>query len=218
MEKSDKSIKELVQGNKVFIQVGTNIGKDFFRDVVFYHKPERTILIEPNEDLIDIIKTNYEGIKVDIENVAIIENPGPVTLYHPDREGYYHGCFSLLPMNDWEDLVEIHAEGVTINSIFEKYGIGKIDFLCVDTEGYDAIILKTIDFKKNPIDLIVFENWHFPPEAFSRYNRNWKTLGSIADEEICGILEMHGYKLFTDKDCWYNRVAIHETIYNNPIL
>lgn len=218
-----KSIKELLDiknRKEVFVQIGTNDGLDLFHEMANLYKPKLIVLIEPNKNLIDCIKTNYEGINgVHIENVAITnEEKDDVILYIPGSEekgipkvGYDTGHFSLLPMNDWgekDGMITIHAKGITINSIFEKYNIKYVDYLCVDTEGYDAQILKTIDFLKIPIDIIIFESWLFQPEVFTKHNANWEFLGAAAYDEIHKILSLIGYDIYDDSDYQFNKIAV----------
>jgi hypothetical protein len=47
-----------------FVQVGAFDGNDEFREMVLKYKPEKTLLIEPNKDMISLITENYTGIKV----------------------------------------------------------------------------------------------------------------------------------------------------------
>ena len=86
--------------------------------------------------------------------------------------------FSLLPMDDWgNDFVEIEAPSMTFNDLCDKYEIRHIDFLQIDTEGYDAEIIKSIDFTKIKIDTIKYEIWHFPVECFKRHGEKGKEYG-----------------------------------------
>lgn len=207
----------------VFIQIGTNNGEDFFRDMVLLHKPQTVILIEPNKDLMGFIEKNYYGINgVHIETVAITKiEEDDVILYIPrqnesgfadnGQRNYDYGHLSLLPMNDWGDketMRTIHAKGVTLNSIFDKYGITYVDFLCIDTEGYDGEIIKTIDFLQHLIDIIKYEDWSFPSENFSKHNTNWEELGLASVNVINDILFSFGYDIYNDAEDIHNKFAI----------
>ena len=48
-----------LKSNKVMIQIGTNLGRDIFRDLVQKYNPSKVLLIEPNSSLINDIKRNY---------------------------------------------------------------------------------------------------------------------------------------------------------------
>ena len=61
---------------------------------------------------------------------------------------------------------EIEVEGITIESLKEKYRLEEINFLFIDAEGYDYEILKQV-FNLNLLpELIVFENKHLGWEKF----------------------------------------------------
>jgi len=155
---------------KVFIQIGTNNGNDNFRKLVIQHKPSKVILVEPNYSLFDIITEHYKDIpNVYIENKAIYYNSNSeISLYIPKTNanniaangcGYCDAHYSLVPMNDWGDaLQEIKTDSITFDDLCIKYNIrSKIDYLQIDTEGFDTEILKMIDFNKYDIRMIRYE-------------------------------------------------------------
>lgn len=172
---------------KVFFQIGTNDGNDLFRELVIMNKPDIIILVEPNETLINEIKKNYSNIEnVHIYNNAIYyNNDESVELYLPAKNGIYgtkadnnhiytHGQFSLLPMNDWgnkSDMVKITSKSITFDKICSNHNITSIDYLQIDTEGFDSEIIKMINFDKYKINKIRFEKWGFKTECFTDYNK-----------------------------------------------
>ena len=169
-----------------FFQIGTNNGNDMFRDLVIKNKPDMVILVEPNENLIEEIKKNY----IDIENVYIYSNAiyynddELVELYIPAKNGIMGTCadnnniyadahFSLLPMNDWgkkSDMVKLIAKSITFDKICNIHNITNIEYLQIDTEGFDSEIIKMIDLSKYKIYKIRFEKWGFKQECFTDYN------------------------------------------------
>ena len=172
--------------SKVFFQIGTNDGNDLFRDLVKREQPDVVILVEPNEQLINKIKKNYSGIRnVYIYNNAIYYNDNTVELVIPAKNGiigtradnniiYTDGNFSLLPMNDWgnkNDMVKITANGITFDKICSIHDITNIDYLQIDTEGFDSEIIKMIDLTKYKIKKIRFEKWGFKTECFTDYHK-----------------------------------------------
>lgn len=181
---------ELVIMPSVYFQIGTNNGNDQFRKMVLRNKPDLVILVEPNPSLIDEIKKNYVGIpNVHIYNNAIYyTNDETLTLFMPSKHGimngeyglradnghtYQHGNFSLVPMNDWgkkEDMVKFIAKSITFDEICTQNNITNIDYLQIDTEGFDSEIIKMIDLSKYRIKIIRFEKWGFKQECFTDYN------------------------------------------------
>ena len=49
---------------------------------------------------------------------------------------------------------------VVFNDLVEKYNISEIEYLFIDTEGYDYQIIKSIDFNKTKINKVKFEYKH----------------------------------------------------------
>jgi len=218
------TIKEFLNKKRradTFIQIGTNDGCDRFRNIVREYKPKLVVLIEPNKDLIPEIENNYSGIaNVCIENVAIATEEKDVSLYIPLVDGngradngcyYSSSTFSMIPMNDWgsmDNMEKITAKAVTLSSIFRKYGIRKADYLCTDTEGYDAEILKNTDLWKYQIDILQYEKWDFDSSVFARHNPNWEQLGSAGMDTLHGILSLMGYDFYDDSDDGNNIIAV----------
>lgn len=173
--------------SKVFFQIGTNNGNDLFRRLVLKHIPDCIILVEPNENLIHEIKQNYSGIQnVYIFNNAIYyNNDEMLELYIPAKNGimgtradnnitYSDGHFSLVPMNDWgskNDMVKIKTKSITFDKICSIHGITNIEYLQIDTEGFDTEIIKMIDLSKYKINRLRFEKWGFKTACFTEYNK-----------------------------------------------
>lgn len=58
------------------------------------------------------------------------------------------------------DLEEVDIKIVVFNDLVEKYNIIEIEYLLIDTEGYDYQIIKSIDFNKTKINKVKFEYKH----------------------------------------------------------
>lgn len=197
---------------KVYIQIGTNNGNDLFRQKVISEKPDMTVLIEPLPFLISQIKANYQGI----ENVVVLnkaihyEDNKSIFLYKPcigkidgnkseNGHTYEDGNYSLLPMNDWgskENMKEVEATTINFNTLCNDLHITNIDYLQIDTEGFDTEIIKMIDFTKINIKQIRYEKWGFNSDCFTRYNsEKAQELGSNGMKEIENKLKGLGYIL-----------------------
>jgi FkbM family methyltransferase len=167
---------------RVFFQIGTNNGNDLFRELVIKEKPDMVILVEPNKLLIDEIKQNYHNI---YNNAIYYNDDEVIELYIAAKNGiigtradngiiYDSGHFTLLPMNDWgnkNDMVKITSTGITFDKICSSHGITNIDYLQIDTEGFDSEIIKMIDLSKYKINRIRFEKWGFKTECFTDYHK-----------------------------------------------
>lgn len=199
--------------SSVYFQIGTNDGNDLFRQIVLQKKPDLVILVEPNPSLMDQIKKNYDGIpNVHIFNNAVYyTNDETLTLFIPSKQGvmngergvradngitYHHVHFSLVPMNDWgkkEDMATFTTKSITFDEICKRHSITHIDYLQIDTEGFDSEIIKMIDLSKYTIKKIRFEKWNFKQECFTEYN------STHANE-----LGMNGMNLAKEKLLSYN--------------
>lgn len=190
----------------IFFQIGTNNGNDVFRDKVKKDKPSLIILVEPNKSLISDIKNNYKDIdNVHIFNNAIYyKNNEDIELYIPKNKGYGNGHFSLLPMNDWgekDTMDKFVTKSITFDEICSQYDIQEIDFLQIDTEGFDSEIIKMIDFNKYNIKQIRFEKWGFDTSCFTRHHRELSNeLGVNGMNASIEKLKIHNYSIDEIKD------------------
>ena len=173
--------------SKVFFQIGTNNGNDMFRELVLQNLPDCVILVEPNRELINEIIKNYSNIQnVYIYNNAIYYNDDEmVELYIPAKNGimgtradngiiYNDAHFSLLPMNDWgnkNDMVKIISKSITFDKICSIHGITDIEYLQIDTEGFDSEIIQMINLSKYKINKIRFEKWGVDSECFTNHHK-----------------------------------------------
>jgi FkbM family methyltransferase len=198
---------------RIFIQIGTNDGNDLFREKVIQEEPDIVILVEPNPELIPIIHNHYKNVKSNVivlNNAIYYESGKTVELYVPAKNGQYgtiaenghtytHVNFSLLPMNDWgekKDMVKIEAETLSWEHLCERYQIKKIEYLQIDTEGFDSEIIKMIDFERYKIYCLRFEKWFFDSNCFNKHNGELsESLGKNGNLEVISKLIEFGYTL-----------------------
>lgn len=164
------------------------------------------LLIEPVEHLFRQLVGNYRRCPADVrfENGAVAEEAGHRDFWRlkedTDLTGmpdWMNQLGSLLPERIdtmWdtceqnpahkqflaENTVVERVQCATVEELRRKHGIGEIDFLQVDAEGYDYEILKTIDFKSSK------------PKAIN-YER--VLLGEL-EGECREMLQAHGYVLY----------------------
>ena len=202
-----------IQKNKVLVQIGTNDGNDEFRDVVLRSNPTKVILVEPNSSLNDKIHLNYNGVReMYLENVVITDiDKGIQNLVKPKNiitstGRYYKGLnytskhYSLLPMDDWgDDFDVIEVESMSFMTLCEKHGLTDIHYLQIDTEGYDAEIIRAIDFSRVNIDIIKYEKWFFKEECFMRYGDKKKRYGVNGMIAVESLLKSLNYAMIHDR-------------------
>ena len=107
--------------------------------------------------------------------------------------------FSLVPMNDWgnkEDMVKITTKSITFDEICKIHDITKIDYLQIDTEGFDSEIIKMIDLNRYSINTIRFEKWGFNKECFTTYNEDLSNeLGINGLNAVLNKLKQYNYTI-----------------------
>ena len=200
-----------VKENKVLIQIGTHTGhnkNDDFGRIAEGFSPSKVILVEPNKELNDLILSSYAGIdNVFLENVAIVAEDikGPVQLVYPKNNvngvsinGCHYGShnFSLIPMDDWGDDFEVlETPSMTFTELCKKHKVTNIHYLQIDAEGYDAEIIRNIDFAKVHIDIIKYEDWSFPESCYTRYADKLKWYGTYGMEQVKAYLTFLGYEV-----------------------
>ncbi|MFN8256705.1 MAG: FkbM family methyltransferase [Bacteroidales bacterium] len=82
-------------------------------------------------------------------------------------------------------LAEINIKTITFNSLIEKYQVKRIDLLCIDTEGNELRILKSIDFNKTLIDIILVEN-NYKNKEIREFlvKNNFVIIGKLGSDEV----------------------------------
>lgn len=157
-----------------FMVIGANDGVE--RDKVYKYARRyccKGILIEPLPEIFEILKSNYSKIRNGnfyFENCLVCESPGSRYLYvfegddivksklhrisslkrsHLERPTWLNGDYRI-----GKKLVN----GTTVNALLEKYNLFHLNLLVIDAEGYDFEIIKTIDFARFTLDLIIYEH------------------------------------------------------------
>ena len=187
-----------LQSNKLFFQIGTNDGNDAFRLLVEEYEPEKIFLVEPWGSLYEKIHKSYSGKNYTlIEGVIHDKKEDETVLYFPDDAFNCTGNSTLVPMQNWnkEKLTPRKAPAYNFNDICQEHNITEIEFLMLDTEGFDNIILNSINFNKVKINNIMTENFNFDTEeCYTDYYKERNLLGKIGMDNIYKKLTKLNYK------------------------
>lgn len=179
-----------------FVQVGANDGISF--DFLYRFVTNRDsvgIAIEPIEEYFVELKKNYNRFeRIQVINKAVFETKDTHVIYKVKR-----ASFSEYP--DWvkgiasfnkshitkfefireEDIIEEYVEGDRLDTIIEKAGLQAIDYLQIDTEGYDYKVLSMFDFQKFHPSMIKVE---------------YVNLNHMEKQMTKDILKKHGYNVY----------------------
>jgi FkbM family methyltransferase len=79
----------------------------------------------------------------------------------------------------------IKMKAVKLQSLFDKYEIKKVDLISIDVEGAELQVLKSIDFDKTEIDVLLIENnYGLEKETEFLVNKGYKLLGNIQWDSV----------------------------------
>ncbi|CAM4153139.1 FkbM family methyltransferase [Gillisia hiemivivida] len=144
-----------------FIQVGANdgISFDFLYEFVITRKSSG-VVIEPVSDYFKELVNNYKDfpdiIKINKAIHSFEKSKKIFKIKNSSRHKYYDWVKGIASFDEnhhnktnisKEDMEEEHVQADTLmNIITDFYSNKKIDYLQVDTEGYDLEILKMLDY------------------------------------------------------------------------
>lgn len=180
----------------VFVQVGSNDGSkhDPLR-ATFLRTRWTGVLVEPVPYVFERLKANYARYpRARLENAAIAERSGALPFYHlrPAAPG------EALP--DWydelgsfrKDVILSHADRIPalesrlvstevrclrFDELCEKHGLAAVDLIHTDAEGYDDVILDSIDLARWRPRLVIYEHKHLARERRERCAQRFARLG-----------------------------------------
>ena len=175
--------KTRAEGRPVrFVQVGANDGiTDDPLSEFILRGNWRGVLIEPVRSAFTALKTNYVGIDgLTFLNVAVADHPG-------EAEIFTCGNSRVPPLS--RAFVEKKSGGSPIESyrvqladlteVMERYLPEGVDVLVVDAEGYDAVILSTVDFLRHRPKLILFESHNVSQSDLDALTGSIEPLGYV---------------------------------------
>jgi FkbM family methyltransferase len=87
-----------------------------------------------------------------------------------------------LPENKDDFIAVESVECICTDSLVKKYNLSKIDWLQIDTEGFDFEIIKMFDIDRTRPEVIVYENIHFPDSLRKECNDYLKSHGYLCKD------------------------------------
>jgi FkbM family methyltransferase len=204
-----------------FVQIGAHTGNDDAFEIIKKHDIEFGLLVEPLPNLIPLLKESYKEIpNITIENQAIAINDNDVISFYCDVNDPTSELSSLnkehLLRHDVkeEHIQEIKVPAISLESLLDKYNITELDYLFIDTEGFDFFILNSFNFHKYKIKNIIFEDAH-TDGPFSR-NKNYAklttkltsegyTIGKFNPSNSQAILNLQTTIIYRTSDSGYKK-------------
>lgn len=185
----------------VFVQVGANDGRTadpIYEFVTYNHRRVRGLVVEPVKDYFDELVENYRPYpSVTPVHAAIHRTEKEMTIYRVDpvrqkAEGLRKGIASFNPTHykrhhtPDDAMIAEKVPCMSLDELLAKYALTELDLLQIDTEGYDAEIVRSIDFAKLKPKIIRFEHGRL------------KTMPRDTFLEIADLLRVQGYDLIIE--------------------
>lgn len=156
-----------------FVQIGANDGVSF--DSLYRHITEhrcRGLVIEPVVDYFEELKLNYSAHpQVTTLRVAIHATAKEIDIHRvdPGAEGFAFGRKGVASFDPdhhkksatkTSDMVVEKVPCISWSELLDQQQITRLDYLQIDTEGYDFEILKMVvdEFRRCRPDVIKFEH------------------------------------------------------------
>lgn len=183
-----------------FIQIGAFDGKtnDPLHDFLFASTTARGVVLEPQEDIFQLLKETYSGKENIIPvNAAIYWTEGTQEFYtiRKDlkfpKEVYQLSSFNKQILSDHSKyikgldryIVSVDVPTVTIDGIVNSYNLHPLDLIQIDAEGFDYEIIKMIEKSNLWPKILRFEIEH---------------LNNTMLEEIFILLKQNNYNYFKE--------------------
>jgi FkbM family methyltransferase len=154
-----------------FLQIGANDGMSFDWLYEFVTSNRVTgVVVEPLADFFAELCHNYRNHpQVVPVNAAIHRTAREVDIYRVDPKAkglpsWTKGIASVNPDHHQksgtasENIIVERVRCITMQELFEQQAITHIDYLQIDTEGYDSEILNMIDYRVFKPSIIKFEH------------------------------------------------------------
>jgi FkbM family methyltransferase len=185
----ERVVATCLEGRDPFLlQVGANDGQSGDPLLPLFERHDwRGLLLEPMDVPFAALSARHRGRqRINLVNAAIADHDGTLELYlgtsnkttlasaRPDRN---------VLSKESEPLQVKQVECVRFETLFEKFGVERVDLLQIDTEGMDAVILRSFDLEKMAPTVVQLEFYCLPLaeriETMERFDRNgyvWKFL------------------------------------------
>jgi FkbM family methyltransferase len=173
------------------VQIGAGRGNDHVTKLIEIIDVKNLILVEANPLNIESLKKCYEKYNCIIENCVITNNENYTEeLFYSINDGPGYEVSSIkknhLKKHGYKDysIQSFIVKSMTLDSLFEKYKINKLDYLFMDIEGMDAEISLNFNPSNYDIKNIQIETLHLGDKLDSvieHYVKNGYTLNQGID-------------------------------------
>jgi len=171
----------------IVVQIGANRGNDELISIIKDATIDKLVLVKPLEKFNENLLKCYSHIKnLIIENIVITDdntkhseffylhskmddNSEQASLLQSHINKVFNRPEYKLDGTYEEQVIQTEIKCCTINDLFKKHNLSNIDILFIDAEGFDDKIIRSIDFEKNSIRKIYYENIHIDNQALINF-------------------------------------------------
>ena len=211
--------------NPIMFDIGAHDGASFHR---FLNDRWRVIAFEPNPfkyGPIEKLSQKSNLLTLCKKAISDKEEKG-LTFYLSDVSD---GISSLCNFHNSHKEASFKVDTLRLDTYCNKFNIDNINFLKIDTEGYDYFVLKSLDWSKIKPDIIECEYENKKTE--NKLNYTWKDMADfLVDKEYKILISewypivrygvIHKWKCFrrypsdqketVDPDSWGNFIAVKD--------
>lgn len=161
--------------NGVFLDIGANDRVSLSNSLFFEEKGWTGVCVDPHPVIFETLKTKRH---CHLLNACITDKDGIVNfLVEEGKPNMLSGILEFLDERHRtridKEIAEtggskrtIEIEALSPQTLLKRFGIDRVDYLSIDTEGCELSILKTFDFQKTPVRVVGVENGTRPPDLF----------------------------------------------------
>ena len=165
-----------IQNLDVLLDVGAHHGESIVTFMKYFNV-KRIYSFEPSpinfqilEKKVSLIKKKNSFVEIIIENLCLGDETKDIILKQTNESSsstlnnininskYLKRKKKLLYEGDDNFYKEIKVKMITLDEYLSNHKINKIDFIKIDTEGYEFNVLRGLESKINKIGLIMFEH------------------------------------------------------------
>jgi len=186
-----------VEPEAFFVQIGAGDGR--YGDPLWPFVKGgawRGVLVEPVPYVFERLRRNYAGNdRVALENVAVSDHDGRLTLFHVDQVGgadrarvpdHYHLLASTsrelllrqTSIPELEDrIVSVEVPCLSPATLLARHSVDRLDVLVIDAEGLDCQILQNFDIEALRPRIIAYEDINSEPAESAACRGRLESLG-----------------------------------------
>jgi FkbM family methyltransferase len=155
-----------IEGNKCVLDIGANDGKTFSNSLLLIQNGWEAHLVEPSSTYKRLMDLHHSNDKVFIYPIGIAEEDGTQDFYESGsfegEDGNLVSCIQPKEMERWKDVIEFKKTTAIFNTFDTFLNSNNLqskafDFISIDVEGHDWIVLKQIDLILHKTKMVCIE-------------------------------------------------------------